>query len=101
MEDDLIKELEDLRAENKILRDSLTVVRDEGPGDDDGTNTNDILGEMSGALHSVIGQAKEYLRPGTEKLTEGLSRQMDSNPVPLLIAAFGAGYLLSRRRERK
>jgi len=96
--DDLIKELEQLREENKILRDSLTD-RDGQPDEENGMEK--MLRDVSGMIKPAFEQAKENLRPGADKVTEALSKQMEENPVPLLIAAFGLGYLFSRSMDRK
>ena len=99
MQDPMMKELEDLRAENKILRDSL--VEDvAAPGDRDG-GLEKALGDVAGMLGSILEQGKECLDPGAEKVTAFLRRQMEENPVPVLLAAFGAGFLVSRALSRK
>ena len=100
MEDAILLELEELRAENKILRDSLTEYRPES-ADDGAAVFEKMFHDLSGAFGAAAGKAKESLNPATEKLTEALSRQMEENPVPMLLAAFGAGFLFSRSLERK
>jgi hypothetical protein len=60
-----------------------------------------MLKELGSMLNTTIGKAKEHLRPGAEKLTETLSRQMEENPIPVLLAAFGAGFMLGRKLDRK
>ncbi len=100
MEDILMQELENLRAENKILRDSLVEYRSDEPKEEE-KSVDALLKDMTGKLNAAVGQMKEQLAPGTEKLTESLSRQMAENPVPLLLAAFGAGYLVSRALEHR
>ena len=99
-EDAMIKELEDLRAENKILRDSLVEVHHE-EAKDEGTGIEYVFRQIGGLLSTTADLAKEYLRPGTDKITETLSRKMEDNPVPLLLAVFGAGYLTGRGLDRK
>jgi len=100
MEEELLKELENLREENKILRDSLVEVRTDGqPEGDD--KLKSLVQEFNGMLHSTLEKAKETLGPGTDKLTETLSRQMAENPVPLLLAAFGVGFLTGHGLNHK
>ncbi len=100
MEDILMQELENLRAENKILRDSLVEYRSDEPQGEE-KSVDSLLKDMTGKLNIAVGQVKEQLGPSTEKLTESLSHQMAENPIPLLLAAFGAGYLVSRALERR
>jgi len=96
----LLWELEELRAENKILRDSLVEYRREEPGEED-QNFEQALKDLAAKLGTAFTQTRETLRPGTDKLTEILSKQMEEHPVPILLAAFGAGFLFSRSLERK
>jgi len=100
VEDELLAELENLREENKILRDSLVEVRTDGQPEGDDKLKN-IVQELGGLLQSSVEKAKEAVGPGTEKLTESISRQMVENPVPLLLAAFGAGFLAGHGLNRK
>ncbi|MCL2165890.1 MAG: hypothetical protein FWH49_01160 [Clostridiales bacterium] len=100
MDDALMNELENLRAENKILRDSLVEIRPGAPEDGERGGIKS-LEEITEMLRSAAEQAKENLSPGTEKVTAFLSKQMEENPVPMLLAAFGAGYLTSRRMSGK
>ena len=95
-----MNELENLRAENKILRDSLVEIRPGAPEDEEHGSFKPFE-ELVEMLHSAAEQTKETLSPGTERLTAFLSRQMEENPVPMLLAAFGAGYLTSRRMNGK
>ena len=100
MDEAAINELEELRAENKILRDSLTEIHPGGP--DEGEKAMEkILRELGGLFSATTGKAKETLGPGADKLTEVLSQNLEENPVPMLLAAFGAGYLVSRGLEHK
>jgi len=100
MDEELLKELESLREENKILRDSLVEFRDAPPEDGEG-GLESFLQSIGGALNTTIEQAKVYLGPGSEKLTTVLRRKMEENPVPMLLAAFGVGYLIARRFNKK
>lgn len=100
MEEELKKELEDLREENKILRDSLVEIRADEPGDDEEKLKN-VVRDLGDLFHSTVEKAKETLGPGTEKLTGTLSRQMEENPIPILLAAFGAGFLAGRGLDRR
>jgi len=100
MEDELMKELENLREENKILRDSLTETRPDDSGEAE-TSAEKMLKDLGGMFTTAFTKAREQVRPGTEKLTETLSRQMEANPVPVLLAAFGAGYIVGRMFDRK
>ena len=100
MDDELLNELENLRAENKILRDSLVEDMDEA-SDDVEKSIEKTLRELGGMLGTAAGKAKVSLSPGAEKLTETLRHHMEENPVPMLLAAFGAGYLVGRRFDRK
>ena len=100
MDETALYELEELRAENKILRDSLTEIHPGGP-DDSEKAIEKVLRELGGLLNATAGKAKESLGPGADKLTEILSQNLEENPVPMLLAAFGAGYLVSRGFERK
>jgi len=100
MEDDIKKELEELREENKILRDSLVDIQTEDPKDGESA-VEGLFRQIGGLLGTTAGLAKEYLRPGAEKVTEALGQKMGENPVPILLAAFGAGYLTGRRLNRK
>ena len=100
MDEALMEELENLREENQILRDSLVEVR-KGDADTAEGGHEDIIKEITDMLGASLDQAKAFLSPGTEKLTAQLSHQLDENPVPLLLAAFGAGYLFSRSLGRK
>ena len=100
MDEAVLSELEELRAENKILRDSLTEIRPEEPEDSENA-IEKILRELGGMLSTTASKAKEGLSPGADKLTEVLSQNLEENPVPMLLAAFGAGYLVSRGLERK
>ena len=98
--DDLMKELENLKTENKILRDSLVeYVPDEPENREKGFEKT--LSDMTGMLNAIIEHGKEQLDPGAEKVSAFFRRQMETNPVPVLLAAFGAGYLLSRALDRK
>ena len=104
MDDELLKELENLREENKILRDSLVEFRPDKPGDGEGEGEDSIkkaLREIGGLVSAAADKAKEALSPGTEKLTEALSRQMGENPAPILLTAFGAGFLVGRGFNRR
>lgn len=100
LEDALLKELEDLREENKILRDSLVEFKTEG-SDEEANGLEKALREISGIFNATVEQARESLGPGSEKVTAFLSRQMEEYPVPMLLAAFSAGYLVSRRLEKR
>ena len=99
MEDALTNELDELRAENKILRDSLSEQRPGGP--DDACGAQKTIKAMAGLCQKAAGQAKEALSPCAEKLTGTLKRQMADNPAPILLAAFGVGFLACRRLRRK
>ena len=100
MDGALLAELDELRAENKILRDSLTEIRPGSP--DEGEKAMEkILRDIGGMITATTGRAKESLGPGADKITEILSRNLEENPAPILLAAFGAGYLVSRGLERK
>ena len=102
MDEALLKELEDLREENKILRDSLVEIRpEESSSEGEGGGLESSLRAFTDMLGSAMEQVKEDVRPGTEKLTAFLSRQMEENPAPMLISAFTAGYLLSRGFDKK
>jgi len=96
----LQQELEELRAENKILRDSLVEYRREEPGEEE-QDFEQALKDLAGRLQVALTQTRETLRPGTDKMTEILSKQMEEHPVPMLLVAFGAGFLLSHSLERK
>ena len=98
-DEELKKELEQLREENKILRESLT--DSDKHASDEENRLQDLLREAVESLKPTLDQAKEQLRPGLDKLTEVLGCQMEENPVPLLLAAFGFGYLISRGLDRK
>ena len=95
-----MKELEDLRAENKILRDSLVEYVDDEPESHE-KGFEKTLGDITGMLGALIDQSKERLDPGAEKVTAFLRHQLEENPIPILLAAFGAGYLVSRALDRK
>ena len=95
-----LNELEELRAENKILRDSLTEILPGAPEDGEKA-IEKILRELAGMLSATAGKAKEGLGPRADKLTAILSQNLEENPAPMLLAAFGAGYLVSRSFERK
>jgi hypothetical protein len=97
--DELLKELENLRAENKILRDSLVEDMDEEP-DGGEKNIEKILHGLGEMLSTTASKAKENLNPGAEKLTETLRHHIEENPVPVLLSVFGAGYLIGRRLDR-
>jgi hypothetical protein len=99
--DELLRELENLRAENKILRDSLVEDMDAELDGGEKNNIEKVLRELGGMLGTAAGKAKESLGPGAEKLTGTLRHHMEENPVPMLLAAFGAGYLLGRKLDRK
>ena len=102
MEDALLKELEELRAENRILRDSLVEYRtEEAEDEDESEGFEKKLQELLGMFQTTIGQTRDALRPGTDKLTALLSHQMEVNPVPLLLAAFSAGYLATQGMDKK
>ena len=100
LQKELEKELEELREENKILRDSLVEIREE-ESDGEGEAKEGIAQEIADMFGASIDQMKAFLAPGAEQLTAQLSRQLDENPAALLLAAFGAGYLLSRGIDRK
>jgi len=98
----MLKELEELREENKILRDSLAETRPDGTSSAHGdASLERTLRAFTEMLSSTVEHAKEELKPGTDKLTAYLSRQMEENPAPMLIGAFSAGYLLSRGLDKK
>ncbi|MCL1848317.1 MAG: hypothetical protein FWF83_01390 [Clostridiales bacterium] len=100
MDEALMKELEELREENKILRDSLVeYVPEDENGDEDSADS--ALQAIAGTLTAAIEQVREGLRPGSEKVTEFLSHQMEENPVPLLLAAFGAGFLVGKKLDSR
>ncbi len=102
MEEALLKELEDLRTENQILRASLEEVRKEEPAAENGPSPIDaLIKELSAKLNITLEQAKAQLSEPAGKMTENLTKQMEANPVPVLLAAFGAGYLLSRALDRR
>ena len=103
VDDSTIRELENLREENQILRDSLTEYRDEEePMEKSKTCPFKRIG-MGIMLSCQWGlkETKVRLEPGAEKLSSAIKVQMGKNPVPFLIAAFGIGFLLSRRFFRK
>ena len=95
MEETLLEELNELREENKILRDSLTELRPE-PRDGEAYSVEDLLKGFSAALGMKLDTAKEKIEPGKDKVTAYITEGMEKNPAPLMLAAFGAGYLLSR-----
>ena len=99
MDEALMKELEDLREENKILRDSLVEFVPEEQAEEDKSFEQSIQAWM-GTLQTTLEQVKDGLRPGSDKLTAYLGRQMEENPVPLLLAAFGAGFLVSHSLDK-
>ncbi len=102
MEEALLKELEDLRAENQILRASLEEVRREDPAAEGGPGALDaLIKELAAKLNITLEQAKAQFAEPAGKVSENLAKQMEANPVPLLLAAFGAGYLLSRIVDRR
>ena len=107
MEDIVRSELDALRAENKILRDSLTEIRPAEP-DSAKDALKNVLREFMGALGASVESAKAKVEPvreiaesGKEKMTGFLSRQIEKNPAPVLLAALGAGFLFARRLRRK
>ena len=101
----LLRELEDLRAENQILKDSMVEFRPDEPGSadegGDGHNIEKVIQDLSSVFTKAMEQTKKLVSPGTDKLTALLSHQMEENPIPVLLAAFGAGYLVGRRKEKE
>ena len=100
MEEALVQELENLREENKILRDSLEEVRKETPEEQE-KRVETLLRDWAKKMGVTFEQMKEQLAPGAAKLSTALGQQLEENPIPLLIAAFGAGYLVSRLLDRR
>lgn len=100
MEEALMKELENLREENQILRASMEEVRKEG-FDQEPASFDDLLKDFGGKLNKVLEQVKDQLKEPTAKAAEKLEVQMEKNPVPFLLAAFGAGYVISRLLDRR
>ena len=100
MVDPVEKELNDLREENRILRDSLTETLPTEP-QSAGDALEKTVRDISGAIGATAARAKTIIKPGSDKLTEYLSRQMEKNPAPLMLAAMGAGFLVSRRLRKK
>ena len=98
MEEEMMRELEHLRAENKILRESLTVCKEEEAE----ANDKDCIFErfklnFADACSCSLDKAKTGLEPSKEKLTGALKCQMEKNPVPLLVAGAILGFLLGRK----
>jgi F0F1-type ATP synthase membrane subunit b/b' len=100
MDEALMKELEDLRAENEILRASFEEIRKEDPKQE-ALSLEALLKEISSKLNLGLEQAKECLKEPTDKACKSLEAQMKANPIPLLLTAFGLGYLISRLLDRR
>jgi hypothetical protein len=126
MEEALTREVENLRAENKILRDSLVEVRKEKPACKTarfsapapssasasdaaqcpaGRRVIAILCFVPSWLKTMLTPAaakvKERLAPGAAKLTAKLGRKIAANPAPLLAVVLCAGFLLGRLLDRR
>lgn len=102
MEEALLKELEDLRTENQILRASLEEVRREEPAETAGTDSLEtVLKEWAGKLNLSLEQIKAQLAGSGGKISDTIAKQLETNPIPVLLAAFGAGYILSRILDRR
>ena len=95
MEDALLKELQELREENEILRNSLTELHP-GTKGDGVPDVEDMLRGLTEAVGQKVETAKEKLEPGKEKVTTFINENMEENPAPMMLTAFGVGYLLSR-----
>ena len=95
MEEAIRKELEDLRAENKILRDSLTEVREEEEAN--GCLVRRLGRYLAQKSQSRFEEMKNQVEPCKEKMAENLKDQLVKNPVPFLAIAFGIGFVISRK----
>jgi len=100
MEEALMSELENLREENKILRASFEEVRKEDL-DQEPASFDALLKDFGGKLNKTLEQVKDQLKEPAAKAAEKLETQMGENPVPFLLAAFGAGYVISRLLDRR
>ncbi|HCP15663.1 MAG TPA: hypothetical protein DIT32_07940 [Peptococcaceae bacterium] len=100
MEEALMKELEGLREENNILRASLEEVRNEDM-DQESPSFDALLKDFGEKLNKTLEQVKDQLKEPTAQAVEKLGAQMEKNPMPFLLAAFGAGYVISRILDRR
>jgi len=100
MDEALMKELEDLRAENEILRASFEEIRKE-ERQKEALSLENLLKEVSSKLNLSLEQVKESLKEPKDKAAKAIEEQMKANPIPLLLTAFGLGYLVSRLLDRR
>lgn len=100
MEEALMKELEGLREENNILRASLEEVRKEDL-DQESPSFDALLKDFGEKLNKTLEQVKDQLKEPAAQAVEKLGTQMEKNPMPFLLAAFGAGYVISRLLDRR
>lgn len=100
MDEALMKELEDLRAENEILRASFEEVRKKNP-EEEPVSFDALIKEFSSKMNVTLEQVKEHLKEPTAKASQTLEAQMLANPIPMLLGAFGLGYIISRLLDRR
>ena len=99
MEDAVQRELDELREENRILRASLTEVRPPQP-ESPGSASDNPVSMFFESFGSIMETINRKIEPGKEKLTERLSKQMEKNPAPMMLAAAGAGFIMSKVLRR-
>jgi len=104
MEVELQRELDDLRAENRILRDSMTEVlpaRREGAKGAFEKTLGGLVGFFDPSKGPAKGPAKAGASPALGKLAGYLGSLLEKNPAPVLLAALGAGFLMSKSLRKK
>lgn len=100
MEERLLKEIEELRAENEILRSSFEEVRKETKTKES-SSVETLIQDIAAKLNAGLEQAKDQMKDPAAKATYTIETQMKENPLPMILAAFGLGYILSRLLDRR